>query len=590
VTVQVELNVGDAGAPARVELQGAPALSDGGCDPSAADVGVLSADVSGFLWSGTYSWSGSDATLQLCSTAFSASDAGLASAQLEVKVDTTPPTIGIAQARAPADSSDPAAAFQPAFARDEAPLGITVTDSDGTAGSGITSVSVNVLGADGGVLQTLTGPGYSVNLQTLPLQEHGVFTVVATATDAVGNVSTIASTSFAVTRWKWVADTAASVPTTVSMPAVDSAGNTYVTELNGVYAFNSSGVLIWRATVPSVTSLAPAMANDGGVLFIAQNDGTISLLNAVDGSDAGSYGTTDTTLLSMAVGARAFDGGSIDTVFASAHAGNLYGMQADGTAFAVPLTPGGNLGGAYTDGATAYFARKNGTSYSLADGLASYLGPAFSTSNPIAALNEDPLGGQTSKVFGPVATAQESFFVGGAGGLDLGHIDLTADQETPAAAPMGDVATAELVLGNPGTVYEALSGSNIVLVQDVGNALLSASAPYDGTNGLLLGRLDLYGTGSTQVSAVSREVFPDAGWGSLDWQINLPSATGAPANSPNVVCSTQHTALLLVPTNKGRIIALVIDDPGLDATAGWPKARRDPMNRANIADTLQSCP
>ncbi len=601
MTVQVELNVGDAGAPARLELQGAPALADGGCDPAAADVGTLSADVSGFLWNGTYSWSGTDATLQLCTTAFSASDAGLASAQLEVKVDTTPPSVVVLLGRTPTDMSDPSAAFQPAFARDEAPLALSGSQSDGDAGSGIANVIVSVLGSDGGVIGSpLAGPPYSVNLQSLPLQEHGQFTVVATATDNVGNVSAMASQPFAVTRWKWVADTGTN--STIGMPAVDQAGNVYAvvvvvvgTITHNVFAFAPGGSPLWSQSVPGTPNLAPALAGDGGVLFIAQNNGDVSILNAIDGSDAGLVATSTSPVVSMAVGSAVDGLGALtEAAFLNASNSRLYGVETGGATFNQNQGTGATLGGVYADGINAIFSYVNGSS-ALRELPTDNASPAFGAGTTLASLLEDPTAGQTvgQTYFGPVGTRSVAFFAGALGAGKVGRVDINAAVEQPAAFSLSDSVTSEILIGNAGEAYVSVGANSInqlSLASDGGLVAANGPQTIGGPKGMLLGGGWLYAL-SSSVSAVSRPSLPDGGWGVLDWQIDLSSSTlGVPASTPNLLCSTQHTALLLVPTSAGRIIAFVIDDPGLDTAAGWPKARRDPMNRANIADTLQSCP
>jgi len=50
------------------------------------------------------------------------------------------------------------------------------------------------------------------------------------------------------------------------------------------------------------------------------------------------------------------------------------------------------------------------------------------------------------------------------------------------------------------------------------------------------------------------------------------------------------TSQLLVPTSKGQLLSLIIDDASLDTSAKWPKVRRDLLNSANLATPITGCP
>jgi len=56
------------------------------------------------------------------------------------------------------------------------------------------------------------------------------------------------------------------------------------------------------------------------------------------------------------------------------------------------------------------------------------------------------------------------------------------------------------------------------------------------------------------------------------------------------VAAGSATGPLYVGTTGGSLYALVVDSPGLDSTAPWPKYQHDVRNTGNPTTPIQSCP
>ena len=105
---------------------------------------------------------------------------------------------------------------------------------------------------------------------------------------------------------------------------------------------------------------------------------------------------------------------------------------------------------------------------------------------------------------------------------------------------------------------------------------------------MLLAGTGLYAVSSKVVSGLDYTVGVK---GTTRWQISLGQlgASVTATAAPSLMCSVHGTSWLLVPTN-GALVALVIDEAGLNTNAPWPKSRRDFANSANAGPPAQACP
>ena len=63
--------------------------------------------------------------------------------------------------------------------------------------------------------------------------------------------------------------------------------------------------------------------------------------------------------------------------------------------------------------------------------------------------------------------------------------------------------------------------------------------------------------------------------------------------SPTIGCSPRSGAVLGVlylPSVTGSLFAVIVDSPGLDPSAPWPKYQHDVRNTGNPTTPIQSCP
>ena len=81
----------------------------------------------------------------------------------------------------------------------------------------------------------------------------------------------------------------------------------------------------------------------------------------------------------------------------------------------------------------------------------------------------------------------------------------------------------------------------------------------------------------------------------LDWTEGLDAM--AFESSPTIDCfrdagvpAQSSTGVLYAGSTGGNLFAVVVDDPGLDATAPWPKYQHDIRNTGNPGTSIAACP
>jgi hypothetical protein len=75
------------------------------------------------------------------------------------------------------------------------------------------------------------------------------------------------------------------------------------------------------------------------------------------------------------------------------------------------------------------------------------------------------------------------------------------------------------------------------------------------------------------------------------WSVRL-STSGSFRGSPILDCTREGTGagVLYAASDLGEVNALVVDSPGLDPAAPWPKYQHDVRNTGNPTTPIQSCP
>jgi hypothetical protein len=545
-----------------------------GCDGGGAQL----SQPDGGNWFGTFS-SNVDGTLQLCAAAYWLDAGHVGDAGEAVTVDVTAPTLAPSLSRDPVDFNDPSGPDGGAFARDEDPVTIDANASD----AHLMSVTYALL-VDGGSAGGLDPNTGVLTLQTPPLEERAIYTVVVTATDAVGNQSS-KTVAVPVTRWKWTATLPVSGNNLLA-PAVGHDGTIYevATVSSGtapnVFALNLDGGVRWSATVPHAPVAGAALAPDAGVLFVLDGQ-EMSLLRSVDGGIShGAIALTgpSTPAPEFSVAFAPASSG-LETAFVVGKSNNavLTGIGSDGTTHALGFN-GVASSGNYAFGSQANVGLSSGStrSYEIVD----FTGTLFRQLDG-GTINE-------SLKAGPYGDSSEAFLAGG-GGVQLLHVDLSGASpiESPGPLTLLDTISGEVLIPAAGMAVVAVGPTKLVEVS-VGSVMtprnLSLAA---GDTGMLLATTSLYALSGPVATAV--DYGSPGATGASRWQVDLSQLGSVVATAaPSLMCSAHSTSWLLVPTN-GALVALVIDEAGLSTTAPWPKYRRDFANSANAGPVAQAC-
>jgi hypothetical protein len=129
---------------------------------------------------------------------------------------------------------------------------------------------------------------------------------------------------------------------------------------------------------------------------------------------------------------------------------------------------------------------------------------------------------------------------------------LLADSTVTNVQNVGLFQQVTPVLGAGGLLYTATSNSDVVSVREAATLQSRWMATLEGVSSSASPTLDC-----------------------------ARAATGAPAGG--------NLGVLYVPAGS-KLYALIVDSPGLDGTAPWPKYQRDARNSGNPATPITSCP
>ncbi|WP_375773432.1 PQQ-binding-like beta-propeller repeat protein [Archangium gephyra] len=454
---------------------------------------------------------------------------------------------------------------------------------------------------------------------------RGTFQIELAAKDRVGNERS-ATGSIPVTRWKWAFD-GASGPI-LSTPAIGEKGTVYfgTSGTNGkVFALNPEGTPKWEAPLGPVSGsptvgrapdgteriyVGAAPATSGGVLFSLNGNTGNTISQCPEAGRNLGWGPilSGTTLFDSTLGPGL---PATETAMAFSHRSAVIILGPD-------VNRCGSLGS---------FGTMPGSSV-LSRGLDVYYSSAYPPDPPfeqfmITALNftlgtssakegysvPEPRAPVTSMAFAQTGTETYLLTAEGESSSNSGGIQaFDAERGNNAtwnypSSFSGVAPVRNLALGAGNVLFfghEVATGSAPLTAIDLFATAPRLSVPNAGSfpGGPVLGAGGaLYTASATGPAAGIGEV---SAWGSnnltLRWK--LSDSVGRAQATPSLDCArqadgtpaAQSKGVLYVPALDGRLYALVVDSPGLDKNAPWPKYQRDARNTGNSGTPITNCP
>nr|AYM53322.1 cell surface protein [Cystobacter fuscus] len=479
------------------------------------------------------------------------------------------------------------------------------------------SVSVLVRGFDGGVaLEGLSlasatpceGKAYCATVD-VPLWKPGLpafrgeFAVEVSAKDRVGN-QTSGRGSIPVTRWKWRHGINSAVIT--AAPAVGNKGVLYVGTTNGgnndgrLLALSEDGRLLWDANTGAVVA-SPAVGNtllDGSErVYAAQRKASTNRVGFYAGSSvfhnscADFTSTTALVQSALAIG-QVSVGSAAETVY------GVYSGRNGGTLFAArpdendPLlqcptnlsvgdvvAPGSML----ASGSSVILGTSTGRLKSYALGTSGLWNSSAQWDRPLGVLNPTAMAVVDGRIFGGSNDGSNSRLF--TASLDGG--------QDPTNTPTGSPTWNASIGGSPETrVVVGLQNNNLLALDAADGGTQSIQTPSEVIKGAPVWGAGGYVYTASSTSGVIQARRP---LDHIEWQFDAESPIEA---SMNLDCSraadggvlSGMPGVLYAASQDGRVFAIVVDSPGLDSTAPWPKYQHDSRNTGNPDTPLTSCP
>jgi hypothetical protein len=585
----------------------------------------------------TVPWTLPGGQAQITLTASHPTPAAGLSAAVNVQVDTVPPTFTIAFSNPPARSSgsgtqaderDPTPGYDVAFRREES---VTVSIS---ADEPVNNVTLTVVGiGPGGTAGQAQAPvpvqpggtcngspafcgNVTVDLSTLDMRDvRGSADFQVAGVDAVGNRGT-KSAGLKVTRWKWAFDAAGPIS---GSPAVGTRGVIYfgtnITNGTGkMFAVKPDGTSQWAAPIAiGDISGSPAVgafnANEEYV-YVAARNGSGPFLYALRGSDGSekfkcavsnvtdvpgslAVGTTPITVGTAETGAGVFVGSQVHLVGTRPDA-PLSGDKCIDIVGAGPgalpvSVPGGsfvmkdqNIFFGTTASKLASYDMSTGTS-------ASRTGWPVSTNSFTRgiALLSDQVYGAASNSDDP--SLGSLFSVPVAGGTSISFVYPQANTSRVFNLAIGSGNTAYFG-AETATTADLLSlalgttGATPTKVSDVG---VLRGAPVVGKND----RLYTLNSGGKVSVWIASSLAPV-------WNADLALDLSTKDTSATLDCRRDASGNGVAGSSLGnlyfasgsKLYAFIVDSPGMDPNAPWPKFQHDARNTGNPATPITNCP
>jgi outer membrane protein assembly factor BamB len=440
---------------------------------------------------------------------------------------------------------------------------------------------------------------------------RGSFTVQVTGKDRVGNSVTVAR-PIPVTRWRWAFEGASG--TIRSSPAIGQTGTVYfgTSESNGkVFALTPGGAKKWTTDVSlgavtgSVAVGRPRAGNEEYV-FVGATSGGATQFYALKGTDgaqharcpgtAGGYGSAlfeGSFAVDSTTGTLAYE--TAAAVFNnSPTAGRIVVLRPDEAlpgdrCTSYTNTSGANLLPSTTAGASVvrsgddiFFGTSTGrlTSYRIGNNTPTAGWPVDMGFAPhgLAIIGTTLYGGT-----GDRPDNGGLFTLPTAGGTTVSYLY--------PATPTSRVFNLAVGAGNIAFFgAESISGNSLVRLE-LGNP--AANTPVGGAGGRaapVVGRNNALYTAADNgdVTAWTADTLTSR------WTVSL--GAGAPDASPTLDCLREGggavpantLGMLYVPAGS-KLHALIVDSPGLDSNAPWPKYQHDLRNSGNPATPITTC-
>ncbi|HYO55558.1 PQQ-binding-like beta-propeller repeat protein [Archangium sp.] len=438
---------------------------------------------------------------------------------------------------------------------------------------------------------------------------RGTMTVDVQGADKVGNAGS-GSTTFNVTRWKWVFDGAAG--TIKSAPGIGAKGTIYLgTNANTsgkVFALTPEGALKWESQIGAVVGGPAVGASDGGteLVYVGANstsDGSLYALQSGDGGTllrcpmpvSGAFegslalGTTSTAQLETAVSVYNGNLGASLIVGIRPGAATLtcpvIESLSSGEQIPVPIagTPVVMRNDNIFFSGTASGAPKI-TSYTFGSATPRSNWPVSSpaVTRSLALVGSDVIGGAAATDF----VAGGLFKIPEGGALDVTRLYPAGTAWSSRVYSLAMGSSDNIFFGAEPTGSIELNRLNLtnVALQTASSSPAIRATPVIGVNG------NVYTvTTNGAVRAWSAD--------NLSPRWTLAPALGTAEASPTLDCPRDASGTLVdgnhgvlyVPAG-GKLYAFVVDSRGLDTSAPWPKYQHDSRNTGNPATPITSCP
>jgi hypothetical protein len=535
--------------------------------------------------------------------------------------DTTPPTLNVtALGRAP-DAGDPDPVVASAWKKDEKALVKVVVDDAAV----VVSASNFTVPWGGSVASTTgsrcgcVGAGcgcFEVDLARTVVNgiRWTVSVSVGPVSDAVGNVSTQASASIDVTRFKWSRELTSNTATSMRPLALSASGVIFAGVVEGLggrlFAFSPGGNNAWSAPYSAHITAGPVVSSTD--VWIATLTPTpsaqfqpISISGSLGTADCGAFLGSYVGDLSLAT-VPLLVGDSGERPLGVLSGG--YVKVADGSCTPAVLP---------TFGGPAHIVAQESDA-----GLNVFVGSDTGATvwkrllvenqawNPAGASSASP------SVVPPKGLFLTGMFFGGGGGgvANGGVFSISASSPINGGfqeyAPMGAAQAGPVSVGNGYVVYGDDSGRLVrVEYSDAGvfgtatavtvaaNSSTQATNPVIGAGGRIYSLASNASNGTLAVSSASSDL-------SEHWHGALLFDTSRSLAQPALdvlrdssgakVCRGLGVLYISAAASSGaaKVTALLVDSEGLEPTAPWPKFQRDNANTGNISRSTApwSCP
>jgi hypothetical protein len=432
---------------------------------------------------------------------------------------------------------------------------------------------------------------------------RGLVTMTAKADDMTLNSSTVASSPpLGVTRWKWarLVSNGGGTSELKSSPAVDDGGMLYLgidrpAGFGGLAAVTDQGAIQQVSTVGPVIA-SPAVGFDGTrnwVFFESTNGGIQTIENNTcgtgEGANQGGLAITHDGLVSMrALGLAPSVG--LRQVLADRGGSGCGGEFSAELGSVASMTFPGNL---VTDDVSIFYPSTAGVL------------KRFSFGVPITTSPDTTVGAGAISGIALFTSDGGLKVAGGGGGVGIGRVFVaSADGGVTGVNPMMTVSgvavgsdtgvPALFAVLQDGSELASLAKFDATGMTSLASVPLNLSFPIATTPGAttpVLGQGGfVYVVSSNGTVVIARQ--SNLG---LRWQQSLPvGITGSVLASPTLDCNRArpgtNTGILYFATGSGWLVSYIVDSPGLDTTAPWPKYQHDARNTGNSTVPITACP